>query len=200
MPPHDWLVFALFWTLFVATPGPNAVNCILTAWAVGARRAMWCVAAILTQASLFLLLAATGVASLLAAAPGAFRAVQLAGAAVLVGLGVRAWLRAGDAVAAAAPPRGRIYGRALAIATINAKSVAGYLAAFTQFVRTDLPLGPQMAVVVPTALTLTTLSYTGWVLLGAWLGRRALGLVASRWLRRTLAACLVAYGVLLALL
>jgi homoserine/homoserine lactone efflux protein len=192
--PSDWAVFAGFWALFVTSPGPNAVNCILTAWAAGFRPALWCVVGILCQASLFLGLAALGVSALLIAAPGIFAAVKLAGAALLIGLGVRAWLRAGDPMPAEAPPPRRIFLRAFLIATINAKSVAGYLAAFSQFVRTDIPIWSQMTVIVPTALTLTALSYTGWCALGARLGRSALGLVASRRLRRVLAACFVAYG------
>lgn len=196
----QWLVFASFWVLFVTTPGPNAVNCILTAWGAGFARALWCVAGILCQAALFLTLAATGVSALLVAAPGAFGALRLAGAAVLIGLGIRAWLRAGDAVGIEAPPARGIFGRAFLVATLNAKSVAGYLAAFTQFVATDVPIGAQMWAIVPTALTLTAASYTGWCALGAWLGRRAIGVVASAWLRRALAACLIAYGTVLLLI
>ncbi len=196
----DWIVFASFWALFVTTPGPNAVNCILTAWGAGFARALWCVAGILCQALLFLTLAASGVTALLLSAPGAFAALRVAGAVVLIGLGVRAWLRAGDPVATEAPPADRIMLRAFLVATLNAKSVAGYLAAFTQFVRTDIPIWSQMGVIVPTALTLTAASYTAWCALGAWLGRRALGLVASLWLRRGLALCFVAYGVALLLI
>lgn len=191
----DWAVFAGFWALFVTTPRPNAVNCILTAWSVGFARALWCVAGISCQAVLFLTLAASGVTALLLAAPGAFEAMRLVGGAVLIGLGIRAWLVARRAVASmkAPPPRGILL-RAFLIATINAKSVAGYLAAFTQFVRTDVSIWSQMGVIAPTALTLTALSYTGWCALGAWLGRRALGVVASVRLRRILALCFVAYG------
>lgn len=196
----DWLIFAAFWALFVTSPGPNAVNCILTGWSAGFRRALWCVAGILCQAALFLVLAASGVSALLVSAPAAFNAVRLVGAAVLIGLGVRAWLRAGDPVSTTATPSKGIWLRAFLIATLNAKSVAGYLAAFTQFVRTDISIWSQMSVIAPTALTLTALSYTGWCALGAWLGRRALGVVASIWLRRVLALCFIGYGVALALL
>lgn len=200
MTAADWLVFAGFWTLFVTSPGPNAVNCILTAWSAGFRRALWCVAAILCQAVLFLTLAASGVSALLVAAPGAFAALKLAGAMILIWLGVRAWRRAAEPVQSDPPPSRGIFLRAFAIATLNAKSVAGYLAAFTQFVATDVPISAQMWVIVPTALTLTAASYTGWCALGTWLGRRALGLVASTVLRRVLAGCFIAYGVALLLI
>ena len=61
----------------------------------------------------------------------------------------------------------------------------------------DVPIRDQMLVIVPTALTLTTLSYTGFTLLGALMGRSALAAVFNVWVRRVLAACFVIYGVLL---
>jgi homoserine/homoserine lactone efflux protein len=35
-----WSVFALFWAVFVTTPGPNAVNCISNGMNLGFLRAM----------------------------------------------------------------------------------------------------------------------------------------------------------------
>jgi threonine/homoserine/homoserine lactone efflux protein len=94
-------------------------------------------------------------------------------------------------------PAAAVYFRALAIATINPKSVAGYLAAFSQFVQPGVPIWDQMAVIVPTALTLTALSYTGFTALGAGLGQAALGAVFNAWFRRVMALCFIVYGVLL---
>ena len=71
------------------------------------------------------------------------------------------------------------------------------LAAFSQFVQPGVPIGEQMWIIVPTALTLTALSYAGYTALGAGLGRAALGAVFNAWVRRVLAASFVIYGVLL---
>lgn len=134
-----WIIFAVFWAIFVTTPGPNAVNCIQQGMSVGFKQAMWCVAAILTQATAFLILSAFGITALILASPTAFLALQLIGAAFLIILGVRGWLLAKKPVSVA-PRAGRsLYFQALGIATINAKSVAGYLAAFSQFVQPDIP-------------------------------------------------------------
>lgn len=192
-----WIVFALFWALFVTTPGPNAVNCVSNGMTFGFRRSLWGVAAILTQASLFLTLSAAGVTALLTASPGLFSVLQLIGAAFLIWLGVRGWLNARKTLAARPASGGSIYGRALMIATINAKSVAGYLAAFSQFVQPDVPIWEQMWVIFPTALTLTALSYTSYTALGAWLGRLALGAMMNVIFRRVLAICFIVYGALL---
>lgn len=192
-----WTVFALFWVVFVTTPGPNAVNCINNGMNLGMRRAMMGVLGILTQASLFLLLSALGVTALIAASPAAFTVAKLLGAAFLIYLGIRGWITARTTVKLEARPARSVYLRAFAIATINPKSVAGYLAAFSQFVQPEVPIWDQMVVIVPTALTLTALSYTGFTALGAGLGRAALGAVFNVWVRRVMAVCFIIYGLLL---
>lgn len=192
-----WTIFALFWVVFVTTPGPNAVNCISNGMTLGFVRSLPGVAAILTQASLFLALSALGVTALLTASETAFQIAKLIGAAFLVVLGIRGWITAKTPPKADARPAGSIYWRALAIATINPKSVAGYLAAFSQFVQPDVPIGGQMWVIVPTALTLTAASYCTYTALGTGLGRAALGAVFNVWFRRFMAVCFVVYGVLL---
>ena len=46
-----WTIFALFWVVFVTTPGPNAVNCITNGMHLGFAHSLWGVAAILTLGS-----------------------------------------------------------------------------------------------------------------------------------------------------
>jgi homoserine/homoserine lactone efflux protein len=192
-----WTVFAVFWAVFVTTPGPNAVNCIANGMQLGFVRSLWGVAAILTQASAFLLLSALGVTALMATSEIGFSIAKYVGAAWLIWLGIRGWLNASKPAPSLPPSKGNIYGRALAIAVINPKSVAGYLAAFSQFVQPDVPIWDQMSVIIPTALVLTTLSYCGFTALGAGLGRAALGAVFNVWFRRAMALCFIIYGLLL---
>lgn len=194
---QSWTVFALFWIVFVTTPGPNAVNCISNGMTLGFWPSLPGVAGILTQACLFLTLSAAGVTALIAASPTAFTVAKLVGAAFLIWTGIRGWMRAKSVVKAEERPAGSVYLRAFLIATINPKSVAGYLAAFTQFVQPGVPILSQMAVIVPTALVLTASSYTIWTALGAGLGRAALGAVFNVWFRRTMAVCFIIYGLLL---
>lgn len=192
-----WIIFALFWVVFVTTPGPNAVNCITNGMTLGFRRALVGVAAILTQATGFLLLSAFGITALIAASPTAFTVAKLIGAGFLIYLGVRGWIHAKTPIRVDERPAASIYLKALAIATINPKSVAGYLAAFSQFVQPGVPIWDQMAVIMPTALVITTISYVGFTALGAGIGRAALGAVFNIWFRRVMAVCFVMYGLLL---
>lgn len=192
-----WIIFASFWVLFVTTPGPNAVNCIGNGMSHGFRKSLWGVAAILTQAILFLLLSAAGITALIAASGAAFQMLKFIGAGFLVWIGIRGWRNAHKTVETRQTSASGIYGRAFLIATVNAKSIAGYLAAFSQFIDPAIPVWDQMGVIVPTALTITALSYTGFTALGAWLGRRAMGAVLNIWFRRGMAVCFMIYGVLL---
>ena len=194
---HAWTVFALFWVVFVTTPGPNAVNCISNGMQFGFRRALWGVLGILTQASLFLMLSAFGVTALIAASPNVYFWMRLVGAAVLVALGVRSLIYAGRPVGVRVVPARSIYARALVIATVNAKSVAGYLAAFTQFVQPDVPVWDQMGVIFPTALVITAASYCGFTAIGAMMGRAALGAVLNVWFRRVMGVAFILYGLAL---
>ena len=192
-----WIIFASFWVLFVTTPGPNAVNCITVAMAYGFRRALICVAGILTQAALFLTLSAFGVTALIAASPLAFLVLKWIGAGFLIYLGIRGWRRAGQPEASEVSEAQQLYLRAFMIAAINPKSVAGYLAAFSQFIQPGIPVYTQMWVIMPTALGLTTLSYVSYCALGAGLGRAALSVMFNTYLRRILAVCFIIYGLLL---
>ncbi len=194
---EGWTIFALFWVVFVTSPGPNAVNCITNGMTHGFAKSLWGVLAILTQSLLFLTLSALGITALIAASPTGFLIAKIIGAGFLIWLGVRGWMNATKPISAADVTRGSIYGRAFAIATINPKSVAGYLAAFSQFVQTDVPIGDQMWVIVPTALCITAASYLTYTALGAGLGRAALGVVANVIMRRVLAVSFIIYGVLL---
>ena len=192
-----WLIFAAFWMVFVVTPGPNAVNCINNGMTFGFQRGLWGVLAILTQATSFLFLSALGVTALIETSSTLFYIAKLAGAAFLIFLGVRGWIMADRVVVAPLSQSRTIYVRALAIATINAKSVAGYLAAFSQFVQPGISIWGQMAAIVPTALTITALSYTGYTGLGAWMGRVAYGAVMNKWFRRIMALFFILYGLFL---
>ncbi|HKK96929.1 MAG TPA: LysE family transporter, partial [Marivita sp.] len=142
-------------------------------------------------------LSALGITALIAASPTGFLIAKITGAGFLIWLGVRGWMTATRPLAQTRVSSGSIYGRAFAIATINPKSVAGYLAAFSQFVMPDVPIGQQMWVIVPTALTITAASYVTYTALGAGLGRAALGVVANVVLRRVLAVSFIIYGALL---
>ena len=180
-------------------PRPECRELHQTAIDIGFRKSLICVLGILTQACLFLGLSAVGVSALILKSPFLFEILSWSGVAFLIWLCVRNWMQAGRPRKNSMVSNKTLYVKAFLIAAINPKSLAGYIAAFSQFVETDVSIGTQMWVIVPTALILTTLSYTGYCALGAHLGRRALDHITNFWIQRILAACFVAYGILLGL-
>ncbi|WP_166418083.1 LysE family translocator [Cochlodiniinecator piscidefendens] len=194
---ESWTIFALFWIVFVTTPGPNAVNCISNGMTYGFRHASWGIFAVMCQATLFLILSALGVTALLLASPTAFFWAKIIGAGFLIYLGIKGWINAGKVITARETKSKSIFWRSFMIAVINAKSVAGYMAAFSQFVRTDVPVWDQMWVIMPTALSISVLVYAGYTALGVWMGRMAFGMILHKQFRRVMAVCFVVYGVIL---
>ncbi|MEM9968263.1 MAG: LysE family transporter [Pseudomonadota bacterium] len=194
---EGWLIFATFWVVFVTTPGPNAVNCLSNGMTLGFRKSLIGVLAIMTQATIFLILSAFGVTALIAASEVGFAIAKWLGAGFLIYIGVRGWMRAATPHPSMPLPAASVYWRAFVIATVNPKSVAGYLAAFSQFVQPDVPIWDQMFVIIPTALTITAMSYLGFTVLGVGMGYAALGVVFNRWVRRIMSGCFVIYGILL---
>ena len=175
------------------------MNCISVAIAYGFRLSLVCVLGILTQATLFITLSAFGITALIAAPNSVFFTFKWISAGFLIYLGIRGWLTAHCLIAHQLPKPEQIYVKAFWVATINPKSLAGYLAAFSQFVAPDVPMGEQIWVIFPTALCLTTLSYVTFCALGAFLGRAALSGILNIWLRRILAVCFIGYGFFLGL-
>ena len=86
-----WTIFALFWVVFVTTPGPNAFNCVLVTARYGVRAIAWPIIGLLLASVLFQTLVFLGIVTLLSAAAGLFTLVKLMGCAYLAWLGVRLW-------------------------------------------------------------------------------------------------------------
>ena len=188
-----WFIFASFWVLFVTTPRPNAVNCVSVAMDYRFRTSLICVLGILTQATLFLVLSAFGIIALISASSSTFGVVKWIGAAFLIYLGMRGWITANFPISQVLPVSSEVYFKSFLVATINPKSIAGYLAASSQFVAPNIAIWDQMWIIIPTALCLTKLSYTSFCALGARLGHAALSTISNVWLRRVLATCFIIY-------
>ena len=71
---------AFFWALFLTTPGPNAISCVIVSAAYGLRHGLICMLAILTQADLFLTLSGFGIIALLSTSSLAFLVLEWIGA------------------------------------------------------------------------------------------------------------------------
>ena len=199
MPLEDWIIFTGFWTLFVAMPGPNALNCIASASEFGFRKSLVCVAAILSQATLFLALTILGLSSIIVNTPETLMILKIIGIIFLIYIGLKGLIDAGKYTQPKFSFRS-LFLKSFLIATINPKSLAGYLAAFTIVINPDVAIRTQMWAIVPTALTITCLNYTSLCALGAFLKGKAATVTLNIQLRRILSLCFIFYGVVLAFL
>jgi threonine/homoserine/homoserine lactone efflux protein len=176
--------FLLVAALLTLTPGPATALVLRTAARHGRKAALGAVAgnsiAVLTWASL----SALGISSLILASEVAYDVLRISGAAILIYLGVRSWVRRGDDLETAevAAPRLRSGVRTGVIAgAANPKLAVFFVALFPQF------LSPHAAV-LPAALAMgATIVAFDIVWLGslAWTVERA-GLLLRPRLRRGL--------------
>jgi len=144
-----------YW-LYVATeaalslsPGPAVMLVIAYGLAQGARRSVWASLGILSANGLYFALSATGVGALLLASQTVFRAIQWAGAAYLVYLGLAALLgRPSPITVSRSAARGgsprAIYLAGLTLQLANPKTLVFFIAILPQFVDPRLPVGAQM--------------------------------------------------------
>ncbi len=169
-----WLIFVGVWIAASVPLGPNALYCISTSAAVGFSRSLWSVAGRLVAAFCHMMATLLGIATLLLANAELFQLLKYFGAAYLVWMGITLWRKRTMARPDLAKEKGsalKITRQAFLISMTNPKSIIAYLAVFSQFVHHDETLIPQMIVLIPTALGITTITYSVYCGLGRALTR-----------------------------
>lgn len=139
--PVDQHLFALFLiTTFVAmiSPGPDMLFILGCGMRGGPRAGLLATAGVATSETVHITLAAAGLSAFFAAAPTAFTALRLAGAAYLMYLGVQAIRHRGQMPATSAGANTasgrRVYLRGLLTNLVNPKMVTFTIAFLPQFV------------------------------------------------------------------
>ena len=144
---HTLAAFVPVAVVVTITPGPATAMVVRSAAVGGRRHALACTAGNSIGVLAWAVLAAAGLAAAVATSAAVFTAVKLAGAAVLVVIGLRSMLgrREGAAQAAVrAHPRddGRALRDGLATSLSNPKLAVFYVALFPQFVPAGSPVLP----------------------------------------------------------
>ncbi len=147
--PERWRLFVAATIVIAATPGPNMLLVMTSSVRNGLRRSFLTMAGCLTGVTAMIAVSVAGVGAFLQAAPRAFGALKLAGAAYLFYLGAKPWLAkpADEAAAPKARARG-LYREGLLVSLSNPKAILFAAAFLPQFLDADKPRGPQFAALV----------------------------------------------------
>jgi homoserine/homoserine lactone efflux protein len=166
---QDWLIFVAFWTAASIPLGPNAMNCIVISMSDGFRRGLWAMAGIVMAAACHMAASAFGLSAILLANASLFHAIKWLGVAYLAWLGVAMLLKKTDAVEIKSRPSTTPLAairRGFTTSITNPKAILVYVAVFPQFIKPEGALAAQLLVLVPTALVIAVVVYTGYCAFG----------------------------------
>lgn len=197
----DYGAFVAAIVLFLAIPGPGNLALITSTGKGGVRAGMAACLGVIAADQLLMWLAVAGVASLLAAYPAAFHAVQWLGAAYLGWMGFKMLTaKAGDAPVLRMEPR-HYFRQGAVITLLNPKAIVFYMAFFPLFVNPATHRGlVTFAAMAATIAALTFLYSLVVVLLTHHLAARMrANPVVARMLEKTAGVFLIGFGVKLAI-
>ena len=157
-----WLALAGAGVLISFTPGAGAINTMSNSLTAGFKRSIWGILGQQAALILHVIVVALGVGVLVAGSPVAFNAIRYAGAAYLVYLGIRQFLRKPDldqekVAALRNEPAWSMFRRGLWVNLLNPKAIVFFLAFMPQFIRPANPLLPQYAVLAATVVLIDIL-------------------------------------------
>lgn len=145
MDAQTLILFVLAVVPLICTPGPDILFAISQGLAAGRRGALRAVGGVLIGYSAHALLAAVGIAALVAASPLLFTIVKWLGVAYISWLAYRmlrsAWERRGDLEVVATPPVS--LWRGFFTSFLNPKGILMYVAVLPQFVDPTQAVAPQ---------------------------------------------------------
>jgi threonine/homoserine/homoserine lactone efflux protein len=161
-----WLAFVAASALLLIIPGPTILSVISYSVAHGRRARLPLVAAVALGDSTALALSLLGLGALLATSALWFTVIKWVGGLYLLVLGLR-MLKAGlkpahpVAVPQALPASRRsLFLNTYLVTALNPKGMIFFVAFLPQFLRADLPAGPQLWLLAVTFLVLATLNAT----------------------------------------
>lgn len=197
----DYGAFVAAILVFLAIPGPGNLALITSTSKGGIRAGLAATFGIIAGDQVLMWAAVAGVATLLAAYPAAFHAVQWMGAAYLAWLGIKMLLaKPGDAPVLHIEPR-RYFRQASFITLLNPKAIVFYMAFFPLFIDPAHHQGMLTFGVMAATVAFLTFCYgLGAVLLTHFLAERMrANPLIGRVLEKIAGTFLIGFGVKLAI-
>lgn len=180
MPLDLWLTFVAAATALLLIPGPTVLLVLSYALSKGRGVAVASAAGVALGDFTAMTASLLGLGALVMASATLFSVLKWIGAAYLLWMGwklfrsapssgIQAMARANDVT-----PRG-VFTHAAAVTALNPKSIAFFVAFVPQFLRPELPLLPQFAILIATFVVLAALNALAYALLAdrlrTWVGR-----------------------------
>jgi len=193
--------FALATTILILIPGPSIMLTGAHATQHGARRTMLTVLGAGLACLIHVLIAATGISSLMVLAAEWFEALRWGGVIYLVFMGVQAWRAGGLAKDAETPPTrsGRsLLAEGFAVTLSNPKGIIFVAAFFPQFLDASLPPLPQFTVLSVVYLVIAGGLTAAYAFVADWATAMFKGPRAARLRCRLTGGVLIGGGLLLA--
>lgn len=170
-----YLVFAATSAVVILSPGPSAILVASQGAGGGWKRAIIGIIGIICATSIYFLLSATGIASLIAASNLLFSIIKWAGVAYLIYLGSAAILSKnhGISIKAGAPQKSRasLFAQGFVVEFANPKALLYFVAILPQFVDVTKPIAQQFVIMGATDASLQLVIYSIYALLGDRLAR-----------------------------
>ena len=200
MTQETWFAYALTVLALMITPGPSQIVMLSTSMTHGIGRSIYTAAGDLTANLLQMMAAGFGLAAIVLASRQAFLLVKWAGVAYLLWLGFRLLLAKPGGIDRAAEEsvtNSALWWRGFITSAANPKAVVFFAALFPQFLDTNEPLAPQVAVLSATYLLFDACFLSTYGFGAGWLGRRLTGRLETL-VNRIGGACIIAAALLLA--
>jgi threonine/homoserine/homoserine lactone efflux protein len=131
--PATLAVFAAATAVLLLLPGPSVLFIVARTLEHGRRGGLVSMLGVETGALLHVLAATAGLSALVATSPGALLAITLAGAAYLLGMGLRALRRPPELTLSDGPAR-HLFRQGLVVDALNPKTAMFFLAFLPQFI------------------------------------------------------------------
>jgi len=197
-----WWAFIILWAATTAPVGPNVINCISVSQRQGFSHALWTVPGIALAALLHIGIGVAGLAAVIMANPLLFDLIRYSGAGYMLYMAFNLWRSNHEVFTPnkiSYSSKLQIAGQSFLISATNPKAIFVNIAIFSQFVDPNLPLKDQLILLIPTALIIDSLIYSGYCSLGAQLTKLMGSLRRQKLFNRTTSAiyAIIATGLVL---
>ncbi len=195
-----WLAFVAASTALLLIPGPTVLLVLSYALSKGRTVAVASATGVALGDLIAMTASLAGLGALVLASAMLFSILKWVGAAYLIWLGIKL-LRSAPTAGLSDIPEAtditgpKVFWHAAAVTALNPKSIAFFIAFVPQFLRPELPLVPQFAILIATFVGLAAINALAYALLADQLRARLTRPGVITWLTRAGGAALIAMGV-----